>query len=113
MKCWNDFTKEETDMPRYSPSNESLRDPARYWVISDAQLARDLRLNGKGRTIEDVYRENRACRERPKDRRCYQSDLPAYQAWCKAKGHEPHPASLDAEHPIARQREGLRYVKRS
>ncbi len=96
-------------MPRYSPSNESLRQPSQYNIISDAQLARDL----KGRTLRDIYRENRAHRGRPNDGRCYQSDLAAYQAWCKAKGHEPHPASLDAEHPIARQREGLRYVKRS
>jgi len=91
----------------------SLRSPARYWVISDAQLKRDLR----PRTIKDVYRENRALRgiERkyvPRnfgetdsggnfdglgiDRRSLRSE---YLEWCAARGHVPHPASVDSDHP--------------
>lgn len=106
MKCWNDLTKEEVEMPRHSPTNESLRNPSQYNIVSDAQLKRDLR----GRTISDVYRENRARRTPNTVRRDYNSDLAAYQAWLSERKHVPHPASIDPEHPIAKQREGLRYV---
>ena len=96
MKCWNDFTKTEFDCPNYSPTNESLRAPTQYWIVSDAQLARDL----KPRRLADVYRENRAGREYRKPARDARDDLAKYKAWCRATGHTPHPGSIDPDHPI-------------
>ena len=110
-----------------APTLHSLRMPGRYWIISDAQLKRDLR----GRTIDDVYRENRAKRGpepryTPKHdaygaikrtpygdveygvRSCGGLGITAphftvreeYLAWCAARGHTPHPASIDSDHPM-------------
>ena len=108
MKVWNDFTKEEKEMPS-TMTLAQLRNSSRYWIVSDAQLKRDL----KGPpSIDDIYRLNRAGREFAAKARDYAADLARYQAWCEAKGHEPHPGSIDSEHPIARQREGMRFVKR-
>lgn len=97
----------------------SLRSPAKYWVISDAQLKRDL----KGRTIKDVYRENRAGREACSGKYVPQwfdgirthGGLQAshvgdtvrerYMAECMARNHTPHPASIDSDHPLNCHRE--------
>ena len=110
MKCWNDFTKEWCEFPT-TPTLHNLREPARYWVVTDAQLARDL----KPRTLKTVYAENRALRG--VERRYVPNNFSGgglgmgtdpeaeYLAWCKAKGHTPHPASLDPDHPINRWRE--------
>lgn len=106
--CWNDFTKTWFRGMPDSPTISNLRDTGRYFVVSDVQLKRDLR----GRTLADVYRENAAGR-RP-DCRVVARSVTAdeYLTWCAARGHEPHPASIDPEHPIAKQRLGLTYVKR-
>lgn len=108
--------------PFASPSIHQLRQPSRYWVVSDGQLARDL----KPRTLADVYRENRAGREAPKHRYVPRYQLPhminesagglfdrrpgsildEYLEWCRQRGHTPHPASIDSDHPMhAAQRE--------
>ena len=108
MKCWNDFTKEETECPQ-SPTLEQLRQPTKYRVVSDAQLKRDLR----GRTISDIYRENAAGRRFDKcERNVGVAAEQAYAAWCSERKHKPHPASIDPDHPIAMQRLGLRYVRK-
>lgn len=106
-----------------------LRAATRYHVVSDVQLQRDLR----GRTIADVYRENRALRgpeyryvpkhmltlwdSAKRENRptvCgglyaaaqHQTIEDEYLAWCKARNHTPHPASIDSDHPMhAGQRE--------
>lgn len=108
MKVWNDFTKEWSECPT-TTTLQSLRSPGAYYIVSDAQLARDLR----GRTVKDIYRENAAGR-RP-DLRVGPAtvDKSAYLQWCQQRGHTPHPASIDPDHPIAKQREGLRYVARN
>jgi hypothetical protein len=127
MKCFNAFTGETTDCPT-TPTLHSLRNPAKYWVISDAQLKRDL----KGRTIKDVYRENRAGREACNGKyvprwetesangggldqtvRSYggkpvvPSLCEEYLAECKARNHTPHPASIDSDHPLNCHREKM------
>lgn len=112
-----------------APTLQSLRASSRYWVISDAQLARDL----KGRTLADVYRDNHTAQPgsrlptyRPRGindrslafyggRETYGHGANAnrtkthpkpltlaeeYAAWCEERGHTPHPASLDRSHPI-------------
>lgn len=116
------WTGEWTRPVALSPTTTlaTLRAPSRYWVISDAQLKRDLR----GRTLADVYRENKTGRYTNEkytprqqvtawnsSRREYEEvtvgglgDRPGeiaaeYRAWCKAKGHTPHPASIDSSHP--------------
>jgi hypothetical protein len=117
MKCFNAFTGKTEIMPVYSPTLASLRNPAKYWVISDAQLKRDL----KGRTIKDVYRENRAGREacsgkyepRTMDgpsiatgpRKGNPSLREEYLEWCATRGHTPHLASIDSDHPLNCHRE--------
>lgn len=114
MKCWNDFTKEWLEMPRYSPTNESLRDPARYWVVSDAEIRKYTASWPKqSRTIDDVYRENRRGRETSLYVRPRSVCPNEYIRWCEERGHTPHPASIDPDHPIAKQRESMRYVKRA
>lgn len=128
----------------------SLRQPSRYYVVSDAQLARDLR----PRTLADVYRENRLAQGRVEEKyrprqhdkhvtwierdHSVQGYTPSkgglgvnpvrlriggsacnvqlsiedeYITWCKSRGHVPHPASLDPNHPVAKQREGLRHCQ--
>lgn len=103
IKCHNGFTGQIEQVPWHSPTNESLRSPGRYWIVSDAQLARDLR----PRTLRDIYRENARGRRnieayRPKAGAGAESE---YRAWCKARGHVPHPASLDSGHSMhVRQR---------
>ena len=85
---------------------DQLRNASRYWI-------RDVERDLKPRTIKQIYAENRAGRTvtgayRP---RTDTGNLEAeYLAWCKAKKHKPHPASIDPEHPVAQQRLGLRYV---
>jgi hypothetical protein len=107
---------------------QSLRQPAKYWVVSDAQLKRDL----AGRTLRDVYRDNRAGRGAASVKYVPRYDSQAvmlssgglygrpqfgpgsdgglfgprkltlrdeYLAECAARGHTPHPASLDPDHP--------------
>lgn len=95
-----------------SPTIATLRAPSRYFIVSDAQLKRDLR----GRTLADVYRENRALRgvERRYVPRWECGDVcdgglrvtsphltlkREYLMWCKARNHTPHPASIDPDHP--------------
>lgn len=111
-----------------------LREPSRYWVVSDAQLKRDL----QGRTLVDVYRDNRAgsttTRFTPYRPRTLNDSSVAYcggrepyghgananrrkthpvpltlaeeyAAWCKDRGHTPHPASVDPSHPVNAFRE--------
>ncbi len=115
MKCFNAFTGETLDMPS-TPTLASLRSPAKYWVISDAQLKRDL----AGRTIKDVYRENRAARGVERGYVARWETGPStserggglfnatagsptiadeYRAWCLAHDHVPSLASIDADHP--------------
>lgn len=115
-----------------APTLHQLRSPSRYWVISDVQLKRDLR----GRTLDDIYRENRAKRGvegryQPRTVNdqsmafCGGRQLPGhvsnenrrkacplpltlaeeYAEWCKARGHTPHPASVDPAHPLNKHRE--------
>lgn len=84
------------------------RDAGKYHVISDAKLARDLR----PRTLADVYRENHAGRaEHRIERYVPRSDVDAlraeYLAWCESRRHEPHPASIDPDHPAAAARLGV------
>lgn len=106
---------------RISPTLDSLRNPARYWVVSAVKLQRDL----KPRTLDDVYRENRAGRIVVSPACVAQTARPGTRDWdnllhlygaymrkLRGKKWKPHPASVDPEHPIAKQREGLRYVKR-
>lgn len=123
MKCFNAFTGETTNCPT-TPTLHSLRNPAKYWVISDAQLKRDL----KGRTIKDVYRENRAGREACSGKyepRTMDSPTIAlgprsgngrlreeYLEWCWQRKHIPHPASLDSDHPLNCHREKAPKVER-
>lgn len=96
-----------------TPTLRSLREPAHYWVISDAQLKRDLR----GRTIEDVYRENRAKRG-PEPRLVARCAAPGTRDWdallddydrfmreLRGPKWRPHPASVDPEHPLNKHRE--------
>jgi hypothetical protein len=124
MKCFNAFTGETTYMPVYSPTLQSLRNPSKYWVISDAQLKRDL----KGRSIKDVYRDNHAGRIRdmaisdkgavmgvyysapfgkyePRQEDAKDSLRNEYLAECAARGHTPHLASIDSDHPLNCHRE--------
>lgn len=116
---WSSGTVEE----HVSPTLQSLRSPTRYHVVSDAQLARDL----KGRTLADVYRDNKVGRGDPpmkyvpkfettvyKDKvltpTCagglFAVHTPRgtiageYRKHCEDRGHTPHPASLDRTHPI-------------
>lgn len=136
MKCFNAFTGETITFPN-TATLHSLRSPAKYWVISNTQLKRDLR----PRTLKDVYRENRALRG------VEQSYVPKHTAhgalraasWahratmgrgtfgglgitpggrtvsieaeyladCAARGHIPHPASIDPDHPQNCHRETL------
>ena len=118
MKCFNAFTGETVDMPS-TPTLHSLRNPAKYWVISDAQLKRDL----KGRTLKDVYRENRAGREACSGKyepRWFDGVMThggimgtmrgdtireRYMAECMARNHTPHLASIDSDHPMNCHRE--------
>ena len=108
----------------------SLRQPSKYYVISDAQLKRDL----KPRTLRDVYRENRALRgveRRYVPRNFGETDSGGdfdglggghkgsmsglreeYLAWCANRGHTPHPASLDSDHPMNCHRETCPKVER-
>ena len=107
--CWNDFTKSWIRNLPSSPTLDDLRETSRYYVISDAQLKRDL----KPRTLADIYRENAAGRRY--DARSIKKGGEAaaeYATWCQARGHVPHPASIDPEHPVAKQRESVRLVKR-
>ena len=121
MKCFNAFTGKTEIMPCYSPTLASLRNPTKYWVISDAQLKRDL----KGRTLKDVYRENRAGRETLPGKyepRWFDGVMThggimgimrgdtireRYMAECMARNHTPHLASIDSDHPLNCHRETL------
>ena len=124
MNCWNDFTKKMTVVPD-TTTLQSLRAPSRYWVVSDAQLKRDL----KPRTLSDVYRENKVGRGEPSMKYIPKSEAEVwdaarnahvsevfnglfgvhrprgsiageYRKHCEERGHKPHPASLDRAHPI-------------
>lgn len=80
-------------------SIRALRDPARYYI-------RDVERDLKPRTLAKVYSENRAGRRangayRPQDGDAAKA---AYLAWAEERGHTPHPASLDPDHPINRWR---------
>lgn len=118
MKHWNPTAQRN----HFSPVGEwekvntttlaSMRQPGKYWIVSDSQLKRDL----AGRTIKDVYRENRRLRgvERgytPRweiDSQCGgglfnpTNNSPTiadeYRAHCLARNHTPHPASVDSDH---------------
>ena len=102
--------------PIATPTLASLRDPSRYWIVSDAQLARDL----KPRTLRTIYAENRRGRDALAGSYVARwetgysnggglfggADIKAeYLAWCKARNHTPHPASIDPDHPINKWRE--------
>jgi len=128
MKCFNGFTGETVDLPS-SSTIQQLRQPGKYWVVSDAQLKRDL----AGRTLKDVYRDNHAGRMtianwgtqyspsfgkyEPRTMngpsiahgpRCgNQTLLQEYLADCYARGHTPHPASIDSDHPRNCHREKM------
>lgn len=98
---------EQRRATRMAQLERQLRQSAKYLVISDKQLKRDL----KERTLDDVYRDNRQDRGTPRSRRTFDADLAAYKAWCKSRKHVPHPASITPEHPIALQRLGIGRLK--
>jgi hypothetical protein len=110
MKCHNAFTGETLDMPSAMTIDQMRRRPTHkgsegYWIVSDAQLARDLR----PRKLSDVYRENKIGRERvdypTPVARNFNVDLAKYEAWCESIGHTPHPASIDPDHELNKWRE--------
>lgn len=74
---------------------DSLRQPSRYWI-------RDVNRDLKPRTLKQVFAENRRGREVsfafvPKQGEEARQE---YLAWAKRRGHTPHPASLDWDHPF-------------
>lgn len=115
---WTGQWSERAVEPYVAPTLAQLRATSRYWVISDVQLKRDL----KGRTLADVYRDNKVGRGwgcelaklGPYEPKCMLNNKvrgglfgttqaktieDEYLAWCKERGHTPHPASLDPDHP--------------
>lgn len=89
--------------------------PSRTWAVAPATLKRDLR----GRTLDDVFRDNRSHRG-PWDTvpRCSaRSAQPGTRAWgelltdyekhmqaLRGPKWRPHPASVDPDHPLNRFR---------
>ncbi len=82
-------------------SNENLREICqsdKYWWVSPAQLARDLKGYRFRHTVPGFGKYV--------PRTGYDNLKWEYLAWCKARGHKPHPASIDRGHPMhANQRE--------
>ena len=71
---------------------EQLRDPARYWIVSDAEIKKaTASWPNRSRTMEDIYRENRRGRlivnptlqsRQPMEEMIRR---PEYLAWCEAR----------------------------
>jgi hypothetical protein len=76
----------------------ALCQPDRYWTVSPEKLASDLKYRYRKQAAKPLV-------EPP---RCVAAD--EYLRWCKSRKHTPHPASIDADHPIARQRLGVAHL---
>jgi hypothetical protein len=98
------MTRKQYEARRLARSRAALSalcQPDRYWSVSPEKLAADLKYRYRKRAAKPLV-------EPP---RCVSTE--AYLAWCKSRKHTPHPASIDPDHPIARQRLGVAHVEKT